>query len=198
MNNITALTLQRWTTMTVKWPKCEFVMKSFHEISFSFFFYHGVLLGYLLRRLVAENQLELTTVWQENDSSFRWWKLLVGFPQECHRAGLMLFVIAADRTPFGKEHLGFWPFPLTEVAVYFFVSMHNSSDSAVVTVGSVSKPQREEQPVMFTNSHIITDNHYVGFKYSAWLHENYTAVIWFISIHRKMMAGVLCSQGCHH
>lgn len=44
----------------------------------------------------------------------------MGFPQECHHAGLILFVIAADRTPFGKQHLGFWPLVLWWRSQVFF------------------------------------------------------------------------------
>lgn len=61
MNNKTVMSfsISETSVMTVKWPKYEFVMKWL-------LFYQCVLLGYLLKRLVVENQLEITMTreWQ--------------------------------------------------------------------------------------------------------------------------------------
>lgn len=95
----------------------------------------------------------------------------MGFPQECHQAGLILFVIAADRKPLGRSIWDSDLFLLTEVTVFWgglFVSIHAALTWPSPQWEAFQKPWKGGTSSYAPKSHIIKDDHYVGFQCTAW------------------------------
>lgn len=109
----------------------------------------------------------------------------------------MLFAISTDRTPFGKTHLGFWPFIMAEVTVHFFTSILKLSVWLPWHFEAFRSPKGRNNHLC---SNVFLKDHYSMVTQSDEWHEwpyIYLRMLYFRTINRKLMAGVVKGMISH-